>query len=138
MDVDGIALGRDFRTVIEETLGQCGVMLAVIGKTWLQNTDAKGNRRIDQPGDFVRLEIGTALKRNIPVIPVCVQGAGVPTPDDLPDSSGTLSGAHFFSDRSDPLFSVADSEWTGTSRPDAEGGNSSTDERDRPRAVRLC
>jgi hypothetical protein len=85
MDVDGIALGRDFRTVIEETLGQCSVMLAVIGKTWLQNTDAKGNRRIDQPGDFVRLEIGTALKRNIPVIPVCVQGARVPTPDDLPD-----------------------------------------------------
>jgi uncharacterized protein YecT (DUF1311 family) len=85
MDVDGIALGRDFRTVIEETLGQCGVLLAVMGKSWLQNTDAKGNRRLDQPDDFVRLEIGTALKRDIPVIPVCVQGAGVPAPDDLPD-----------------------------------------------------
>jgi TIR domain len=85
MDVDGIALGRDFREVIDETLGQCGVMLAVMGKTWLQNTDAKGNRRIDQPGDFVRLEIGTALKRDIPVIPVRVQGAGIPSQNDLPD-----------------------------------------------------
>jgi hypothetical protein len=85
MDVDGIALGRDFRMVIDETLRQCGVMLAIMGKTWLQNTDAKGNRRIDQPGDFVRLEIGTALKRDIPVIPVRVQGAGVPSENDLPD-----------------------------------------------------
>jgi hypothetical protein len=85
MDVDGIALGRDFRTVIEETLSQCGVMLAVMGKDWLQNKDAKGNRRLDQPTDFVRLEITTALKRDIPVIPVCVQGASVPSCDDLPD-----------------------------------------------------
>ena len=85
MDVDGIALGRDFRTVIEETLGQCGVMLAVMGKDWLQNKDAKGNRRLDQPADFVRLEITTALKRDIPVIPVCVQGASVPSCDDLPE-----------------------------------------------------
>jgi hypothetical protein len=85
MDVDGIGLGRDFRKVIGETLSQCGVMLAVMGKTWLQNTDAKGNRRLDQPADFVRLEIATALKRDIDVIPVCVQGAGVPSADDLPD-----------------------------------------------------
>ena len=85
MDVDGIALGRDFRTVIEETLSQCGVMLAVMGKDWVQNKDAKGNRRLDQPTDFVRLEITTALKRDIPVIPVCVQGASVPSCDDLPD-----------------------------------------------------
>ncbi len=85
IDVDDIALGRDFRVVIEETLSQCGVLLAVMGKTWLQNTDQKGRRRLDQPGDFVRLEIGTALKRDIPVIPVCVQGAGVPDSDDLPD-----------------------------------------------------
>jgi TIR domain len=85
MDVDGIALGRDFRTVIEETLGQCGVMLAVMGKDWLQSKDAKGNRRLDQPTDFVRLEITSALKRDIPVIPVCVQGASVPSCDDLPD-----------------------------------------------------
>ena len=86
MDVDGIALGRDFRTVIEETLGQCGVMLAVMGKDWLQSKDAKGNRRLDQPTDYVRLEITTALKRDIPVIPVCVQGASVPSCDDLPDA----------------------------------------------------
>ncbi len=85
MDVDGIALGRDFRTVIEETLSHCGVMLAVMGKDWLQNKDAKGNRRLDQPTDFVRLEITTALKRGIPVIPVCVQGSTVPSCDDLPE-----------------------------------------------------
>lgn len=85
MDVDGIAPGRDFRKVIDETLAQCDVLLGVIGRSWLDARDAAGKRRLDDESDFVRLEIATALRRDIPVIPVRVQGAGIPKPDQLPD-----------------------------------------------------
>jgi hypothetical protein len=84
MDVDGIAPGRDFRKVIEETLTQCDVLLGVMGRNWLDIKDETGNRRLDNETDFVRLEIASALRRDIPVIPVRVQGASVPKPDALP------------------------------------------------------
>jgi hypothetical protein len=84
MDVDGIAPGRDFRKVIEETLTQCDVLLGVMGRNWLDIKDESGNRRLDNESDFVRLEIASALRRDIPVIPVRVQGATVPKPDALP------------------------------------------------------
>lgn len=84
MDVDGIAPGRDFRKVIEETLTQCDVLLGVMGRNWLEIKDEHGNRRLDNDYDFVRLEIASALRRDIPVIPVRVQGATVPKPDSLP------------------------------------------------------
>jgi hypothetical protein len=84
MDVDGIAPGRDFRKVIEETLTQCDVLLGVMGRNWLDIKDESGHRRLDNESDFVRLEIASALRRDIPVIPVRVQGATVPKPDSLP------------------------------------------------------
>jgi hypothetical protein len=84
MDVDGIAPGRDFRKVIEETLTQCDVLLGVMGRNWLDIKDEAGRRRLDNETDFVRLEIASALRRDIPVIPVRVQGASVPKPDSLP------------------------------------------------------
>jgi hypothetical protein len=84
MDVDGIAPGRDFRKVIDETLTQCDVLLGVLGRNWVDAKDEHGNRRLDNESDFVRLEIGSALRRDIPVIPVRVQGAIVPKPDQLP------------------------------------------------------
>ena len=85
MDVDGIDPGRDFRKVIDETLIQCDVLLGVIGKNWLDTKDETGRRRLDDASDFVRLEIASALRRDIPVIPVRVQGASIPKPDQLPD-----------------------------------------------------
>ena len=85
MDVDGIAPGRDFRKVIDETLAQCDVLLGVLGRSWLDVRDDAGKRRLDNESDFVRLEIATALRRDIPVIPVRVQGAAVPKPEQLPD-----------------------------------------------------
>lgn len=85
MDVDGIAPGRDFRKVIEETLTQCDVLLGVMGRNWLDIKDETGKRRLENDYDFVRLEIASALRRDIPVIPVRVQGATVPKPDTLPD-----------------------------------------------------
>ena len=85
MDVDSIALGRDFRTILQERLGSCDVMVSLIGPDWLDAADPAGNRRLESPTDFVRQEIAAALKRNIPVIPVLVQGARMPESERLPD-----------------------------------------------------
>ena len=74
MDVDSIALGRDFRQSLHESLGSCDALLALVGPNWLDSEDAAGRRRLDDPADFVRQEIATALKRNIPVTPVLLQG----------------------------------------------------------------
>ena len=84
MDVAGIEPGKDFRTSIDENVAQCGVLLAVIGRQWLTIADSAGARRLDSPNDFVRLEIASALARNIPVIPVLVQNAAMPTAQALP------------------------------------------------------
>lgn len=84
MDVTGIEPGRDFRRAIDEQVSTCGVLLAVIGKNWLDAKDESGRRRLDDPLDFVRLEIASAIKREIPVIPVLVRGAGMPRAEQLP------------------------------------------------------
>src|SRR4051794_16352480 len=84
MDVAGIEPGRDFRKAIDEHVASCGVLLAVIGKNWIDARDEAGRRRLDDPLDFVRLETGAALKRDIPVVPVLVRGASMPRADQLP------------------------------------------------------
>jgi len=86
MDVDNIGLGRDFRQVIQQRLASCELMLALIGKNWVGTKNQSGRRRLDDTGDFVRLEIEAALKRNIPVTPVLLQGAQMPSVDELPES----------------------------------------------------
>jgi hypothetical protein len=85
MDVDAIALGEDFVEVIETTVAKCDVLIAVIGNSWLTSKDDHGNRRLDNPKDFVRMEIGAALKRKIRVIPVLVDGASMPQATELPE-----------------------------------------------------
>src|ERR1700738_2376539 len=70
MDVNSIDLGEDFVKTIEGTVGSCDVLIAVFGKGWLTSCDQEGQRRLDNPEDFVRIEIGAALERNIRVIPV--------------------------------------------------------------------
>jgi hypothetical protein len=84
MDVAGIEPGRDFRRAIDQQVASCGVLLALIGKDWLEVKNESGQRRLDDPMDFVRLETASALKRDIPVIPVLVRGADMPRPEDLP------------------------------------------------------
>ena len=65
MDVDTIALGLDFVEAIENAMGSCDALLAVIGRQWLDSTDNTGQRRVDNPEDFVRLEIaGIHVKRD--------------------------------------------------------------------------
>ena len=85
MDVAGIKKGMDFRRIIEEHVTSCGVLLVIIGKRWLSATDGKGQRRLDDANDFVRLETAAALARDIPVVPVLVHDAVMPTAQELPD-----------------------------------------------------
>ena len=91
MDVAGLEPGRDFRRAIDEQVTSCGVLLAVIGKSWLDAKDESGQRRLDDPMDFVRLETASALKRDIPVIPVLVRGASMPRAEDLPEDLKELA-----------------------------------------------
>ncbi len=91
MDVADIQPGRDFRKVIEQSLSSCGAFLSVIGKGWVTAKDESGKRRLDDPADFVRVETATALRRDIPLVPVLVQGATTPKPDQLPDELKDLA-----------------------------------------------
>ena len=90
MDVDSIAPGEDFVEALRSAVGACDVLIAIIGRQWLTTSGGAG-RRLDDPNDFVRLEIATALERGIPVIPVLVQGATMPPPDALPQDLAKLS-----------------------------------------------
>jgi hypothetical protein len=73
----------DFVRWIEQRVGTAGVMVPIIGRTWLE-TDAQGRSRIHDERDFVRNEIAAALKRDIAVLPVLVDGAEMPRDDELP------------------------------------------------------
>ena len=91
MDVAGIEAGRDFRKAIEESVAKCGVLLVVMGPEWLNAKDESGARRLDDPADFVRIETASALRRDIPVIPVLVHGAEMPRPEQLPEGLKDLA-----------------------------------------------
>ena len=91
MDVDTIAPGIDFVEAIQQAVGACEVLIVVIGREWLTLRNASGGRRIDDDGDFVRLELETALARNIRIIPVLVQDAPPPRPEDLPPALARLA-----------------------------------------------
>jgi TIR domain len=91
MDVAAIEPGKDFRKAIDESVASCSVLLAMIGQEWLSTRDAAGNRRLDDTHDFVRLELASALRRDIPVIPVLVRGAKMPLVEHLPDDLKDLA-----------------------------------------------
>src|SRR5689334_2587317 len=82
-DVDSIPAGADFRKAIFDAVRQCDVAVAVIGPGWLSATE-EGKRRLDDPDDFVRLEIEAAIDRKIPLIPALVAGATMPRRERLP------------------------------------------------------
>src|SRR5262249_41936518 len=75
MDLDSIKAGRDFAEVIEQALESSAVLIALIGRQWATVVDDEGERRLDNPDDFVRFEVQTALERGVRVIPVLVDGA---------------------------------------------------------------
>ncbi len=84
MDVDSIKPGLDFFEVIRNKIHSCTVLVALIGPKWTTLTDEYGHRRLDNPNDYVRFEVQTALKRGIRVIPVLVDGARPPREQELP------------------------------------------------------
>jgi hypothetical protein len=84
MDVDAIPLGANFVQVLRAEVAKCDVLLAIIGPNWLDARDDNGHRRLDNPVDFVRVEIATALQRDIPVIPILLDGTRMPKPTFLP------------------------------------------------------
>jgi hypothetical protein len=79
MGIDAIALGVDFVKAIEEAVAAVDVLICVMGPEWSTITDESGKRRLDDPNDFIRLEVATALKRDIQVIPVLVKRATLPS-----------------------------------------------------------
>jgi TIR domain len=91
-DIDSTPAGIRYSTWIESRVGQCNVMVVLIGDTWLSTSDRGGQRRLDLPRDWVRQEIETALRRDIPIIPVRVQGAPMPSEEELPPSIADLAG----------------------------------------------
>lgn len=91
IDIDKIDPGADFVDVIENALDSCDVVLALIGRQWLSITDARGQRRIEDPNDYVRLELEAALARGMRVIPVRVQGSAMPSSVDLPEGLRSLA-----------------------------------------------
>jgi uncharacterized protein YraI len=90
-DVDNIAPGLDFVDILSERVGKCDALIAVIGRDWVSSADVRDQRRLDDPKDFVRVEIEAALQRKVRVIPVLVDGAAMPRPDELPDCLKNLT-----------------------------------------------
>jgi len=91
MDVDSIPLGSNFVKILHERVASCSVLLAIVGPKWLDARDEEGNRRLDNPNDFVRVEIAAALQRGIPVIPILLDGAKTPKSDQLPEDLKELA-----------------------------------------------
>ncbi|WP_455833597.1 toll/interleukin-1 receptor domain-containing protein [Pseudarthrobacter siccitolerans] len=127
-DVDSIQLGDDFVESITRAVGSCDVVLVLIGDEWLTITDEDGRRRLDDPDDFVRLEVQAALTRNVRVIPILVDTARMPRADELPESLARLvrrqalefSPARFEFDTS-RLFKVLDTTLAEVRRTQDDG-----------------
>jgi hypothetical protein len=100
-DIDSIQPGLDFEEAIERAVGESDVVITLIGREWVQ--DGQGRRRLDDPDDFVRMEIEAALNRNIRVIPVLVEGASMPAAAELPESLRRLTRRH--------AFELSDTRW---------------------------
>lgn len=91
MDVDRVPLGANFKQVLIAEVTACDVLLAIIGPSWLNATTNSGKRRLDDPDDFVRIEIASALARGIPVVPILLEETRIPARELLPEALGELS-----------------------------------------------
>lgn len=91
MDVDGLEPGMDFHEVLNARVSACDALIAVIGRDWLDARDGDGRRRLDEPDDFVRIEVAAGLDRNVRVIPVLVDGARMPRAEELPEALKPLA-----------------------------------------------
>jgi hypothetical protein len=91
LDVDNISPGADFVRELNDRIAECDVLLAVIGKGWINARDVSGVRRLDDPSDFVRIEITSALNQGKRVIPVLVGEASMPSTEELPEALRPLA-----------------------------------------------
>jgi hypothetical protein len=89
-DVYTISMGDDFRAAVRTWIDKSDVVLAIIGRDWLNATGPTG-RRLDDPADWVRVEISEALNRRVPIVPVLVRGAVLPQAEQLPDDLAPLA-----------------------------------------------
>ncbi len=90
-DVETIEAGEDFVEAIERAIWDADLVLVVIGRAWLRATDAEGRRRLEDPKDFVRLEVEAALRRGVRTVPLLVGEASMPRADDLPPTLSPLA-----------------------------------------------
>lgn len=95
-DVDSVPVGFDFVRYIDQRVSLSDIVLVVIGRNWLNAQDERGRRRVDNPGDYVRIEVESALKRKKLVVPILVQGAAMPLADELPLKMRPLSRRNAF------------------------------------------
>jgi len=91
MDVDNIPLGENFQSYIASWIEKSDIILVVIGPNWLSTRNADGQRRLDDPSDFVRIEVASALSLGKTVIPVLVRGATMPDENSLPNDMKALA-----------------------------------------------
>jgi len=104
-DMYNIPAGSDFRSVINESITSTDICLVIIGPQWLNITDTQGKRRLDDPNDFVRIEVESALKNpKTRVIPVLVDNATMPVVEELPPSLMELAYRNAVKVRTDPDF----------------------------------
>jgi hypothetical protein len=103
-DVDSIPFGVDFRKHLQTVIETCEVVLVIIGDRWLTIPNEGGQRRLEDPADFVRIEVEAALQRDIPIIPILVNGAVMPRPQDLPEPMQELAYRNGLPVRHDPDF----------------------------------
>jgi hypothetical protein len=92
MDLDSIEAGLPFAEVIRDAVESCAVLVALIGRQWMTIADEEGRRRLDNPGDYVRFEVQTALERRVRVVPVLVDGARPLRREELPSRLVQLAG----------------------------------------------
>jgi hypothetical protein len=139
MDVDTVRLGVDFVEVISGQVAECDVLLAVIGSNWLNARDEEGNRRLDDPNDFPRIEIAAALVRHIPVIPILVDGTKIPRADQLPKDIKALAHRNALDVRNASFHSDIDRLIRELKRSSEQAGDRTRTIEERteePRAVR--
>jgi TIR domain len=121
VDIDNLEIGADFEDVIGGWISRCDVLLALIGHNW-QARRAEGTPRIQDPDDYVRIEIEAALRRKVRVVPVLINGAPMPTSNDLPESlvpllrrnAKTLSREHWKIDVDELVGAIGRIKESGT------------------------
>ena len=104
LKIDSISEGTYFRHQLRASLLRCDVLLAMVGDRWLNITNPQGQRRIDDEEDLVRIEIETALAKEIKIIPVLVHDARMPVASELPESMQRLAFIQGLKIRYDPDF----------------------------------